>query len=189
MCHIFCLNIWAVIISLYICHAIPLFGATLLAKRGCLSEIIDACAARLSAGFLFDIESIYSNKITDIRSNVIICHIFCLNIWFVINYLYICGVFTTIRVSFPRGVRLTLRLRKEDFLSSFFYLMRLLNRHVPAYADNSPPSQSSKKCLVHRQKNFEALTTNVKASTSNKTCYYEKEPHNHCEAIFNIWKL
>ena len=97
------------------------------------------CAARLSAGFLFDIESIYSNKITDIRSNVVMCHIFCLIVWFVINYLYICGVFTTIRVSFPRGVRLTLRLRKEDFLSSFFFLMRLLNRHVPAYADNSRP--------------------------------------------------
>ena len=29
---------------------------------------------------LFDIESIYSNKITDIRSNVVMCHIFCLNI-------------------------------------------------------------------------------------------------------------
>ena len=90
------------------------------------------------AGFLFDIESIYSNKITDIRSNVVVCHIFCLNIWFVINYLYICGVFTTIRVSFPRehGINDTAQLGEGNF--PFFYLMRLLNRHVPAYADNSP---------------------------------------------------
>ena len=140
MCHIFCLNIWAVIISLYICHAIPLFGATLLAKRGCLSEIIDACAARLSAVFLFDIESIYSNKITDIRSNVIICHIFCLNVWAVIISLYICGVWMSVEVTLVtwRGrtywvcPRLTAQpaLVRVFYLISNLYILQQDNRHT-----------------------------------------------------------